>query len=274
MSSYNTLYNIINAYKINDIDVIKHQIKTTFSADNLVDITCQKKCINLLIKYTGMIVADMLIDNIDETQKQFFTNYCIAMLFKHNKYESAMLMTFKYKYNINMVFYYMQESNTDIDILKSIFTKYNEEMDTENGRAWLMNGIGKFNNIELLSKVKQYYEIKDIDVYNMLLGTSDKNNIDMCLNTIKYIFNNYQFDYDDNFMFNFMTQLHFIEHFDAIYYVISYLVETYGINCVDVLISNSNMDINFRTSLINYIITVFKSHLIPNTLNALCAIQN
>ncbi len=242
------------------------------------DIIYQKGRIELLIKYTGMNVADVLIDNTrDEKSKEFVINYCIAMLFKYNKYESAMMMTFKYKYNIGHVFNYMQESNTDINILKAIFNKYEDELNTEHNRMWLMNKIGCYNNIELLNHVEEYYDIDDDDIFNILNGTINKRN-HYCLNTIKYIFENYEFDYDVNFMFIFLKELCFLEHDEAIHYVMTQLVEKNGNGYVDVLLNHRNIDQFFRNHFIEYFITVYNKYLLPmtmkNIINKISSIKN
>jgi hypothetical protein len=152
MSFIGTVDNIIKAYYSNNHTLINELIKSD-DIQNIVnassyDIIYKKSYIEALLKNTGMIVADMLIDNThDEKSKAFVIDYCIAMLFKHNKYESAMMMTFKYTYNIAWVYNYMQESNTNIDILKAIFSKYDEDLNTLDNRIWLMNRIGMYNNI-------------------------------------------------------------------------------------------------------------------------------
>jgi hypothetical protein len=98
---------------------------------------------------------------------------------------------------------------------------------------------------------------------NILTGTIDKHNYH-CLNTIKYIFENYEFDYDVNFMVTFLRELYYLEHDEAIYYVMTKLVEQEGVNYVDMLLNNTNMDSYYRNNFIDYFIKVFKNHLIPN----------
>jgi hypothetical protein len=270
MSFIGTVDNIIKAYYSNNNHSLINELIKSDDIQNIVnsssyDIIYKKSYIEALLKNTGMIVADMLIDNTsDEKSKQFVIDYCIAMLFKHNKYESAMMMTFKYTYNIAWVYNYMQESNTDINILKAIFSKYNEELNTRDSRIWLMNRIGMYNNIELLSYVEQCYDIDDDDIMNILWGTIDKSNCYHCLNTIKYIFENYEFEYYVDFMVNFLRELYYLEHDDAIHYVMTKLVEQEGVNYVDMLLNNTNMDNYYRNDFIDYFIKVFKNHLIPN----------
>ncbi len=272
MSFIGIIDNITKAYYGNDKHHLINEFMKSSDIQNIVnagphDIIYKKSYIEVLIKKTGMIVADMLIDNTrDEKSKEFVINYCIAMLFKHNKYESGMMMTFKYKYNIARVYNYMQESNTDIDILKAIFDKYNEELNTFDNRKWLMNRIGMYNNIELLSYVELCYDIDDDDIINILWGTTDKHNYH-CLNTIKYIFENYEFDYNVDFMVNFLRELYYLEHEEAIHYVMTKLVEQEGVDYVNILLNNPNMDSYYRNNLIDYFITVFKNYLLPNALN-------
>ncbi len=274
MSFIGTVENIIKAYNSNGDkhSIIKDFMKTDdiLSIVNAspMDIIYKKSYIEALLKNTGMIVADILIDNTrDEKSKQFVIDYCIAMLFKHNKYETAMMMTFKYTYNIASVYNYMQESKTNINILKAIFSKYNEELNTFDNRKWLMNQIGMHNNFELLSHIEQYYDVDDTDIMNILWGTIDKSNCYHCLNTIKYIFENYEFEYYVDFMVNFLRELYYLEHDDAIHYVMTKLVDQEGVNYVDMLLNNTNMDIFYKSNFIDYFITVFKNYLLPNAFN-------
>jgi hypothetical protein len=274
MSFIGIVDNIVKAYYGNNIDkssLINNEMKSS-EIQNIVnsshfDIIYKKGYIEALLKNTGLVVADMLIENTsDEKSKEFMINYCIAMLFKHNKYEAAMMTTFKYTCNIARVYNYMQESNTNIDILKAIFTKFYDELNTIDNRKWLMNRIGMYNNIELLSHVEQYYDIDDDDIMNILWGTTDKHDY-YCLNTIKYIFENYEFEYYVDFMVNFIKELYYLEHDEAIDYVMVKLVNKNGVNYIDSLLNNSNMDSYYRSDFIDYFITVFKKFLLPNALN-------
>ncbi len=270
MSFSDIIDNITKAYYTNDSsikDLMNSDAIKKIVNSNHFDIIYKKHYIEALIKNTGMSVADMLIDGThDEKSKEFVINYCIAMLFKYNKYESAMMMTFKYeKYNIAYVFNYMQCSNTDINILKGIFSKYYDELNTEDNRIWLMNKIGMYNNIELLNHVEQYYEIDDIDIMNILNGAINKKN-HYYLNTIKYIFNNYEFAYDVNFMFNFIREMNYLEYDDAIHYVMTQLVEKNGNGYIDILLNHPNMDNYFQYDFINNFIKVFKNYLLPTQL--------
>jgi hypothetical protein len=157
----------------------------------------------------------------------------------------------------------MQESNTDINILKTVFSKYNEELNTECDRKWLMNNIGKYNNIEILKHVEKYYDIDDTDIYFILMGTIDKNNFHNFINTIKYVFENYDFYYDIIQMFYLIRELYYLEYDDAVIYVMTKLVENKGINYVDDFLNNPEMDNHLRNNLIDYFIKVFDDYLIP-----------
>ena len=274
MSFIETLANITKAYHNfhnNDNDkynLIDKEMKSD-AIQNIVnlsvfDIIYKKSSIEALIKQTGLMVAEMLINYTrDYKSKEFMINYCIAMLFKHNKYEGATKMTYEYNYNIGNVFNYMQESNTDINILKTVFSKYNEELNTECDRKWLMNNIGKYNNIEILKHVEKYYDIDDTDIYFILMGTIDKNNFHNFINTIKYVFENYDFYYDIIQMFYLIRELYYLEYDDAVIYVMTKLVENKGINYVDDFLNNPEMDNHLRNNLIDYFIKVFDDYLIP-----------
>jgi hypothetical protein len=267
MSSIGIINNIIKAYHNYDNNSLTEEFMKYSDIINASphDIIYNKQLIENLIKNTEMIVSDMLIDNIrDENSKAFIINYCIAMMFKHNKYEVAMMTILKYNYNITMVFNYMQESNTNIDILKTIFSKYNEELKTLDNRKWVMSLIGMYNNIDLLLHVEEYYNIDNIDIINILCGTIDKKNFH-CLNTIKYIFENYEFDYNVNFMVNCLMELYYLEHDEAIHYVMIKLVEKEGVNFVDILLNN--MDDFYKNKFIDYFITVFNNNLLPYAVN-------
>jgi hypothetical protein len=148
----------------------------------------------------------------------------------------------------------MQDANTDINILKSIFDKFYEELDTDNNRKWFMDKIGYKNNIELLEHVEQYYNIVDEDIYYILYGTTNKHNY-YCLNTIKYIFENYNFDYDINVMFDIIRELYYMEFDEAIYYIISQLVKKCGVNYIDNLLNHHNMNNFLYNSFLKYFIT-------------------
>lgn len=247
---------------INDI------FKTKYVQDILnigwVDAVYRKNLIEACIKNTGMIVADLLIENTtNEDAKQYVIDCCIAMLFKYNKYEAAMMTTFKYKHNMGKVFNYMQEANTSNDILIGIFSKFHEEINTDNSRMWLMNYIGRYNNIELLSHVEKYYDIDDTDILNILYGTIDKRN-HTCINTILYIFENYEFDNDINNMFNILKELIYLEHDEAIYYILTKLIETNGEDYINDFLTGPNMDKFFLPIFTDYFIKTIKNNLIPN----------
>ncbi len=272
MSFIDFLNDIIKAYYINDTEKIKMIMKTKYIQDMLnighVDMYYRSNLIEAFIKNTGMGIADLLIDNTHtEPAKQFVIDYCIAMLFKYNKYESAMLMTFKYYYNMGKIFNYMQEANTSNDILKMIFNKYHSEINTIENRNLIMISIGTKNNIELLSHIEQYYDISDDDITSILGGTINKKNIHNCLNTIKYIFENYEFDYDVNYMYNFIKELHFMEYDEAIYYVLTQLIQNNHTNYVNDFLMCSNMENYFYPIFVEYFITTFKNYIIPNITN-------
>jgi hypothetical protein len=280
MSFIGTVENIIKAYYSNgDKHYLINELMKSDNIQDIVnsssyDIIYKKSHIEALLKHTGMIVADILIDNThNEKSKEFVINYCIAMFFKHNKYEAAMMTTFKYTYNIARVFNYIQDSNTDINILKAIFSKYSEDLNTYDGRKWLMILIGKYNDIELLSHVEDYYGINDTDIMNILFGTIDKKNILYCLNTIKYIFENYDFCHDIIPMFHLIKELYYLENSDALIYVLTKLVEKNGINYIDDFLNNQEIDNYLYSNLIDYFITAFNDYLIPNASNNIINIQ-
>jgi hypothetical protein len=216
----------------------------------------------------------MLIKNtVDEKAKEFMINYCIAMLFKYNKYEAAILIMFDYEYNIAKVFNYMQESNTNINILKSFFTKYNEEINTAHGRKWLMNNIGKYNNIELLKHVEQYYDVDDNDIYFILNGTIDERN-NYYINTIKYIFENYDFYYDIFLMFDIIRELYYLENDDGLMYIITKLVQNDDIKFIDDFLNNHQMDNYLRSNLIDCFVKVLNVNFIPQVQNNIINLVN
>ena len=260
---------ITNAFKNNQIDEISAIIRTPAIYNILnVDVVWDSSrniFIENCIKNTNMSVAEIIIDNIHKQEiKQYTIEYIIALFFKYNKYETALCMMSKYNCNIANIFHHMQRLYIDNDILKNFFSKHYDKInDTEITRKWAMINIGHYNNIDLLLHFQKYFEINDDDIYNILFGTIHKHN-KTCFNTIIFIFENYNFDYDVELFISIIKELFSIEYEEPIYYILVKLFKKSNGDAISDIINYLEYEDNYylAESLIKHITTAFNNYIL------------
>jgi hypothetical protein len=258
---------INDLFKINDIDSIRTIINSPHIFNmlnfNVVVDSSRNMFIESCIKNTNIEVAEILIESIYNMNiKKHIIDYITALYFKYNKYETALLMMIKYGSDIANVFQHMLSLNVNNCILINFFTKHYDNLNT--ARDWMMKQIGNYNNIELLQHVQKYYEINENDINNILIGAINKNNR-YCLDTIMYIFENYNFGYNVDFFISIIKELFYMDYDEPIYYILTKLIQVSKGDAIEDIINylEYEEDDNFSTYMIEYIIKTFNDYILP-----------
>jgi hypothetical protein len=251
---------ICNAFKVDDIEMVKCFMNSVFVQHILNDNNSydRNRFIEGCIKETNMIVAKMIINSIYITEiKESVIEYIIILYFKYNKYETALNMTSDYSCDISSIFQQMQIMMINNDILINLFTKYYDVI-CASGESHknIMMLIGKHNNIELLHHIEKYYKLIDTDIESILIGSVDNQ---YCFNIVKNMFENYNFDYNTNFMYDIIKKLYYMHYDEICDYIFNKLMDKFKDIAINDIIYYLNYDTDklFSEYMIGFIISTF-----------------
>jgi hypothetical protein len=251
---------ICNAFEVGDIEMIKFCMNSVYVQHILNDNNNEERdrFIEGCIKDTNMMVAEMIINSIYITEiKESVIDYIIILYFKYNKYETALNMTSDYPCDISSIFQQMQTMMINNDILMNLFTKYYDVIfASKEPQKNIMMLIGKYNNIELLHHIEKYYKLINTDIESILLGSVDN---EYCFNIVKNIFENYNFDYNTNFIYAIIKKLYYMHYDEISDYLFNKFMDKFKDVAVDDIIYYLNYETDklFSEYMIGFIISTF-----------------
>jgi hypothetical protein len=184
-----------------------HNIMKKIALFNNIDI------IDIIMHYAN--------DYVDNYKQQDAGCYIASILYKYNFDITAEELINNYYLDKGEIILNMYKNGCDIDKMKYIISKYPDSIQAPNRREWMLAYSGRYDDIEMIKFLKQYYEYTTDDIFKILFNFSKSNTGSMKLYI--YIFNNY-IDIIKNETLDFIKLIKYIfdeEHYDLIYFILS-----------------------------------------------------
>ncbi len=169
--------------------------------------------IDIIMHYTN--------EYIDNAKQQHAGSYIAAILYKYNFNITADKIVNKYYLYKGDIIINMCKNFCDLDKIKNIISKYHESIQYPYWRKWILTYCARNDYIELIEYLKQYYEYKKEDIFNILFNFSKS--IKGSMELYVYIFNNYIdiIKNETSTIFNIIHELVHAENYPLIYFIFS-----------------------------------------------------
>lgn len=159
--------------------------------------------------------------DVENYKQQNAGCYIAAILYKYNFDTTAEELINNYYLDKGEIILNMYKNGCDIDKMKYIISKYSDSIQAPNRREWMLAYSGRYDDIEMIKFLKQYYEYTTDDIFKILFNFSKSNTGSMELYI--YIFNNY-IDIIKNETLELIKLIKYIfdeEHYDLIYFILN-----------------------------------------------------
>ena len=223
---------LIECYSSNDIESVQKlvespQMFTMFLDEHIYySYTHEIHSIMMLIaKFNNIDIINTIMHHaneyVDNDKQQDAGCYIAAILYKYNFDITAEELVNKYYLNKGNIIINMYINGCDFKKMKYIISKYPESIQVPNIREWLLVYSARYDNIEMIKFLKQYYEYTSEDIFNILFNFSKSTAGSKELYI--FIFNNYIdiIKNESSIMIKLIKYIFQEEHYELIYFILS-----------------------------------------------------